>query len=195
MFLLCNQAPIQDSIFIKVLPAIISALVVFLLFIVGRLIDSSIRNKEINRSWYLRVVVEPNLKKVEDFMNNSLSSISNSVTTLVAIKDNNASTEDYFKAKSGEIGKFQSLKRNFEINFIELVQVNYPETGLKLSESLRELEDIVSSCLDSKDLTHDNYLKLESAVTGFRNFIFFTLYQPISRNKFRQKVKQSKQKK
>lgn len=179
MLLYCHQILQPESLYIKVLPAIISGFIVLILFIIGRIIDSKIRTKEISRTWYLRVIIEPNLKKVDDFMQNTSETVRLSISSLSAARDNNILYWEYIEAKAKEIGKFQLLKRNFEIGFIQLVQWNYPIIGAQLSESLRKLEDIVTSILDKQDLSIKDCEIIEKSITDYRNTLFYLLFSPI----------------
>jgi hypothetical protein len=104
------------------------------------------KRKEIERSWYLNVLINPNLSRIEGFFDNS------KVTTIVTLSQ-------LLKAKQGSVEEYNSLKaerriifkdevRQFEYDFIKLIQSNSKGVSDSLMEWLRGFDDIISNYFD-----------------------------------------------
>ena len=161
-----NQLPVQElSLFQKILPTIVGSSIVVILFILGRFLDSTLRLRELKRNWYMKVIIDPNIDKLEEFYKQTLISTKESINNLTGIKDE-LSFSNYIGAKSVEMGKFQFIKRKFEIEFIALVQTNYPEISNELEVLLRDLEDKITTCFDSDQLNNEYYTLLELGISS-----------------------------
>jgi hypothetical protein len=182
MILSCPFFTPHESLISKVLPALVTSSVVLVTFIIGKLIDSKMKSKENNRTWYLRVIIEPNLKVLDQFILDSLNSLNTSIDNLLNSKST-LNFDRYIELKTIEIGKFQSIKRSFEFSFIQLIQANYPEIGVALSESIRGLEDKTTVILDKKDLNLYDYEVLKNIFYDYKNQLFYQLYYPLGYKK------------
>jgi len=178
MIVNCQISSQIDPIYEKVLPTLISVGVVVFIFIIGRFFDSRIRNKERKRNWYLKVIIEPNVQKVEIFVNDIYASVSNSIEKLVNNKSK-ISYNEYITLKSIEFGKFQKIKRKFELDFILLIQSNYPKIANDLSILLLELEDTTTNILDSKNLNTDDFDLIEENIKKYKSKFWSLLYKPL----------------
>lgn len=78
------------------------------------------------------------------------------------------------------MGKFQALKRKFELEFIALIKTNYPEISNELESLLRDLEDNVTTCLDKQDLDESHYSSLELRITATKYQLLKILYKPLT---------------
>jgi hypothetical protein len=161
----------------KILPVIFSTGIVIILFIIGRALDGYIKSKEIRRNWYQKVIIDPNISKVDKFYKDVLEQSRISIQFLIT----NVSLphNDYLIAKTKEMEKFKIIKRAFEFEFILMVQTNYPEIASKLSEHLRGIEDCVTVCLDKNTLTTADYDELEERVISQKYYIYGILYTPM----------------
>ena len=171
--------PVEPSLWQKILPTLIGPSIVLFLFIVGRFLDSTIRLREVKRNWYLKVIIDPNISKLEEFYTNVLSTVRASISILVPLKSSKNFSE-YLTEKSLEIGKFQVIKRKFEIEFIALIQTNYPEISNELESLLRDLEDKITACLDKQDLDESHYSTLEIELSSTKYELLKILYKPLT---------------
>lgn len=164
--------------FEKLLPALIKVLVVLILFIIGRNFDAKIRKEQIIRNWYFKVIIEPNLNIVDDFLKNSLLSIQTSIDLL--IKGSTKKTMDeYVNLKSTEISKFSSIKREFEFNFVEIIRANHNNIANEIVVLLQKLEDDIGNTFDNDKLNKEDVELLEKKVRDFKTELFKVLYKPI----------------
>lgn len=186
----CYHSVVEESFVSKLIPYLIGPLIVVLLFIIGRFLDSQLRLREIRRNWYLKVIIEPNIDKLEKFYQEVQEALKKSVEDLVTLQTTLPMTK-YLAQKSIEMGKFQVLKRNFEIQFISLVQTNYEEISLELTSLLRKLEDQITSCLDRPDLSVDHLNGMETKIANNYYGLVKILYKPLSL-KSRMRNKKSK---
>lgn len=174
----CTEAVVNNSWLNTILPATISGFIVIALFLVGRRYDAKLRLKSIQREWYMSVIILPNLKKVEDFPKFICTELKESIGILSSSKDS-TSHNKYIELKSIEIGKFQSIKREFEFDFIQLVRTHYHDNAIALNELLGDLEDVITKLLDDDNIQDSSYHTLENKIKQFKVDLFGILYQPI----------------
>lgn len=180
----CTNIPVENAWEMsKILPTIISTIIVITIFIIGRILDGEIKSKEIRRNWYQNIIINPNINKLELFYTDILNAINNSTDILIQSKSR-ISFEEYLSLKSTEIGKFQSIKRNFEFEFIFLVQTNFPEIAEELSEHIRKIEDKVTIYIDDENISIDKQDNFNSEIKVLKNEIFGILYKPLAFKKY-----------
>jgi len=170
---------VPESFLDKILPTMISTIVVVLIFIFGRYLDIKIRRKEINRNWYLKIIIEPNIQIVHSFLDSIFSSVKDSMEILISAKAVKT-YEEYLGIKSKEIGKFQNIKRKFELDFISLIQITFPCIADELGEFLRTLEDETTLILDKEDLKEADLDLIENNIINFKSSLFYLLYKPLN---------------
>lgn len=178
MMLHCPFFTQPESLFSKILPTLISVLVVVLIFIIGRYFDSKIRSKEIKRNWFLNIIVIPNIKTVDCFINEILNSTNKSYQTLVAAKNSNT-FNDYISIKSKEFGTFQKIKRVFEFDFLSLVQSGSDGISILLSIKLNKLEDDIMNILDKENFEISDMTNIEKKIKSFKSEFYSILYNQI----------------
>jgi hypothetical protein len=108
--------------------------------------QTELRKSEIDRQWYINVLVNPNLSRIEEFFD-----MINGITQETA--------EQLYSAKNGMVKEYNELKalrrtlfkneiRRFEYSFIKLIQTNSPKVSEDLMEWLRSFDDIISNFED-----------------------------------------------
>lgn len=187
--LCCTYFGLSETVAEKILPVIISTGIVIILFIIGRTLDGYIKSKEIRRNWYQKVIIDPNISKVDQFYKDVLNQ--SRISILFLVENVSLPHSDYLIAKTNEMEKFKIIKRAFEFEFILMVQTNYPEIASKLSEHLRGIEDCVTTCLDKNALKNQDYDELEYSVISQKYYIYGILYTPMiyRRPRFRSWIK------
>lgn len=180
MLLCCiNEVPkAEPTILDKILPTIISASIVVALFIAGRILDSVLKSNEIRRNWYQKVIIDPNIGKLNTFYSDIIIQIKVSLETLVDSKGS-LLFDNYIATKATEINKIKEIKRVFDYEFIQLIQTNFPEIAEELSEHLRDLEDCISTYLDKQDLAKEHFVQIEKDVVSKKHCIYGILYKPL----------------
>ena len=128
-------------------------------------LNATSKKKEIDRSWYLNVLVNPNLERIEGFFSNVRELVVETVTELTKAKD--GSINDYNQLKAIRTKLFKDELRKFEYDFIKLIQSNSTEISEKMMEWSRSFDDIVSNYVDtivhSDSINDDDVLKRLSA--------------------------------
>jgi len=157
---------------------LISPIVVIILFGLERWLSYNIRKREIERTWYYKVLIEPSLTKIGDFFKDTQDLYKASCEKLAL--SNNMPHNEYNSLKSSEIGKFQQVKRAFEIDFVTPINHRYPNVGLSLQNILMDLEDKFSNGLDSEFLTQTNIETFVDSVSNSKVAWLNTLYEPIN---------------
>ena len=68
MIFLCSCNNIIDkSIYRKDVVPVVGPIVVIVLFIIDRILGFYLRKREIERNWYLKVLIEPSISKISAF--------------------------------------------------------------------------------------------------------------------------------
>lgn len=138
-----------------------SPIVVVIIFIIDRLINYKLRKKEIQRNWYLKVLIEPSINNISKFYTFTYEQYVSSSIFLSAqmLKSHNS----YNSAKSIEFGKFQARKREFEAEVVFPIQLCYHKISVDTTSVLQELEDLFTSMLDQEKFS-------KSDIDFFQNF-------------------------
>ncbi len=174
--IIINGANDQKS-FVDYLP-LVSPIIVIIIFVIDRLINSSIRAREIERNWYLKVLIEPNLENISSYYNNNELLYQKSS---VLLEENllTLSHPEYLRVKAQQSGGFQTAKRKFEIDVIDPIRVLYPSVALTLTETLLNLEDKFTKYLDSESIVEDKIVQFNKFNSANRAEFLSVLYQPI----------------
>lgn len=158
---------------------LVSPFVVILLFIIDRILGFFLRKKEVERNWYLKVLVEPGIQRISEFYRTSTENYQQSAELLDSNKGQ--SHEEYNKLKSKEFGKFQALKRDLEIEVIYPIQIRYPDVGKQITEQLRNLEDNFTSSLDAEKFNSSGIKEFHDFAANNRALFLDHLYDPLNK--------------
>ena len=168
----------NDTLKTAIIPYL-GAIAVFVSLIINNYISSRFRKRDVQRNWYLKVLIEPNIKNIDKFYE--------AITSLE--KSKNDPLNEILKLKIFKIGSFQELKRKFENSFIRLIALSYKKYPNSFFEEVIKAifdEDRVEEKNISEELTNvildledfytqnlDNYhLKLEN-IESFEKFLTF----------------------
>lgn len=170
---------INTSLWEKILPTIISGTIAIFLFFIGRLLDTFLKSKEQKRNWYLKVIIDPNIEKLNNFFSSSLIQFK---STLEELKNkSNIGHNDYLTLKTEEFGKFSSLKRDFEFEFINLIGINYSEIEQEIICLINNLDDNYKTSLDNIDnnTSEEILKKFEKQLYKCKTDLIAMLYKPL----------------
>lgn len=170
---------INNPLWEKILPTVISGTIAIFLFFIGRLLDTFLKSKEQKRNWYLKVIIDPNIEKLNTFFSSSLIQFK---STLEELKNkSNISHNDYLTLKTEEFGKFSSLKRDFEFEFVNLIGINYSEIEQEIICLINNLDDNYKTSLDNIDNnTYEEILKkFEKKLYKCKTDLIAMLYKPL----------------
>ena len=156
---------------------LVSPIVVIILFIIDRIIGFKLRRKEVERNWYLKVLIEPCIDKISTFYKNILDEYKSSSHILSTT--NQKFQTKYINIKAKEFGKFQSLKRELELDVIFPIQMRYGDVGEDILEQLRNLEDQFTSSLDNKKFSEDDIIQFHLFVAVNKANLLNYLYAPL----------------
>lgn len=139
---------------------LISSFVVILLFVIDRVLGFYLRKKEVERNWYLKVLVEPGVQKISEFYSSLVEKYSQSAKLLDSNKGQ--PHEEYNKLKSKEFGKFQAFKRDLEIQVIYPIQLRYPDVGNDITNQLMDIEDVYTNSLDREKFKSNDIIEFHN---------------------------------
>ncbi len=108
--------------------------------------QSELRKLESDRQWYMNIMVNPNLSRIEDFFE-KINVITVDTTDLLT-SAKNGSVKEYKELKAMRRTLFKNELRKFEYSFIKLIQTNSPKVSEDLMEWLRSFDDIISNFED-----------------------------------------------
>jgi hypothetical protein len=158
---------------------LISVVVTLVLFIVDRLIASRIRKKEIQRNWYLKVLVEPNLVRINDFFDLVCNTYSNA--SIFLLQSKNVAHEDYVILCVQENEKFIDLKRVLIAYLIYPLSNNYPAISEKIDKCLQDLEDDFTVGIDKERFSMDAINEFKLNAYKKKSELLNILYSPLSK--------------
>lgn len=147
-FIICStesQFSFWDTRFITA----IGILIGFSTFIGERLIARNDKLKRIRESWFLTIIVQPNLEDIDKFY---AEVINNMKISIITLKENIMIRHyDYIELESNEIVKFTEIRREFINNFVSLVKGHSTSLSQNLNQIINNLNDLYSVTLDVID--------------------------------------------
>lgn len=165
---------LENSVWDKLLPTIIASSILILIFILGRLLDLLIDRQKDKKNWYLTIIIQPNISKLYSFYKKVLTSTKSSINRLQKVVTDD---EQRLVEVASDISKFQKLKREFEFEFISLVNSNYPETAEGLTNILQELEDYCTTYIDSFESPQE--IIFERTIEESKSKLIQELFKPL----------------
>lgn len=185
MVICCCKTIAETSSDFKELVPLISPLVVIILFIVDRFIAHYLRGKEAERNWYLKVLIEPNIEKISDFYKQVIEQYSESISVLY--ESTNIPHAEYNSLKAKEFGKFQTKKRELELDVVFPIQIQYPSLGNDLTQILLDLEDKYTNALDKEPISKDGAKEYHHDIASNKATLLQLLYKPLTQKYSRTK--------
>jgi len=172
----------EPSMWHNVFPNIVSGVIVIILFVIARHLDSRIRRREIKGNWYQKVIIDPNIEKINSFYKNANVMVKRSIAILVTQKTV-IPLDQYEVIKSAQMGDFQELKRKFELDFVSLIATTYPEVAGKIEDNLSILNDRITVCYDDRNLQNTSFEIIENMINESKNSTYSILHTPFIFNK------------
>lgn len=140
----------------------LGAIAVFVSLIINNYVSSRFRKRDVQRNWYLKVLIEPNIKNIDKFYEDISLKFNESINSFE--KSKNTTPNKILKLKISEIGAFQELKRKFENSFIRLIALSYK----KYPSSF--LEEVVKVILDDNTEEESISEELTTIVLDLEDF-------------------------
>ena len=174
----------NDTLKTAIIPYL-GAIAVFVSLIINNYISSRFRKRDVQRNWYLKVLIEPNIKNIDKFYEDISLRFNESVISLE--KSKNSPLNKILKLKVFEIGAFQELKRKFENSFIRLIALSYKKYPRSFFEEVIKAildentveensipEELTNVILDLEDFytqNLDNYHSKSESIEEFEKFL------------------------
>ena len=141
--------------------------------------EYTLRRKELSRNWYMKVIVEPSLEKIQFFFDNVHTTYETSANTLL-----NSPELGYVDLLTEEIRKFHKVRRKFEFDVILTIQSTNPEIAEHVMELVRTIDDIYIKALDSKQFSPEEIATFQNNTMTYKARLLNALFIPL-----RQKLK------
>jgi len=155
---------------------LISVVVTILLFTTDRLIGISIRRREARRTWYLKILIDPNIGKISEFFDKIGNAYEKASVALTGAQG----TQNYLTLKAKNFEIFIDLKRQLTAYLIQPLTVQYFPIAEALTNKLTELEDNYTQSLDSGLFTPDNINTFKIQAYNIKAEMLDILYIPIA---------------
>lgn len=155
----------------KIFPICITVSATALLFILDKIIGYQLKKKEFRRSWYLDIIIKPNLINIDGFFNGTLDLFIefNQYADLISI----TTVGDHVNKKNELLNKFRDLKSNLNSNLIFLLKDNHKDIYIEVNNLLMSIEDNFSSSIDK--MTQDENFSI--VISGNKRDFLTLLYQ------------------
>lgn len=178
----CSKEVVESSYQFKDYYPLISSAIVLLLFIIDRIIGYRIRKKEVERNWYFKVLLEPNLEKINSFffdVENQYKSSAIKLKDLVSV----VSHSEYINTQSLEINLFKEIKRRFELEVIKPIITRYTFMNENISIKTEELQNHYTVQIDNLKLEQEDINDFSKDLYNIKAEWLDLLYKPLSNKK------------
>ncbi len=178
----CSKEVVESSYQFKDYYPLISSAIVLLLFIIDRIIGYRIRKKEVERNWYFKVLLEPNLEKINSFffdVENQYKSSAIKLKDLVSVVSNS----EYINTQSLEINLFKEIKRRFELEVIKPIITRYTFMNENISIKTEELQNHYTVQIDNLKLEQEDINDFSKDLYNIKAEWLDLLYKPLSNKK------------
>lgn len=149
--------------------------IIITLFLIERLINYRLEQKNRENRYFQEIVIKPNIERITSFFTNFYDNLDNAIKELRLFKG----TGDQNNAKVSELlAKLKSQKTAFDYEFLSLVRAINPQKANLLTDCLNSLEDIGTNSLTSTNLKSLDLTKIEAQVHILKAEYFRILNMP-----------------
>lgn len=155
--------------------ATIALVITLVIFIIQTYMSGRAQKKNLKENWFLTVIVQPNLKNIESFYENTAELLSEEIKR---IKRTNQQRITLEKAKANR--KMQQRENDFFIYFVTLIQSYNSELANKVDATLNKLQDERAQWID-----HYNDANIDDCkrkIYSNKSDLISILYSSISQN-------------
>ncbi len=152
----------------------ISSAVIIGLFLIERFINYYLTRRDRKNQWFMNIIAKPNLDKIIDFYSNAYNHIESSINELNGMANTTASQLN--SASKSKLREFKKKKVNFDHAFISLVRSQSEEKAKKLTNTLNDLEDIITNCFTTTSITDVDLEEQKKKVHENKSKFFEVLY-------------------
>lgn len=157
---------------------LISSATVILLFIIDRIVNYGIRKKEVERNFYYKVLLEPNIAEIALFFEDVRELF---VSSIARLKDcDDSALSFYLSILRQEVELFKDKKRKFEFQLIYPIQLKHPKGGELLLTAINNIQDFYIGRLDSMKFETKNVIEFNQELYKLKASFLATLYKPLS---------------
>lgn len=178
MFLNCCQITDVESFSLKDYAPFISSLVIIFIFIYDRRTAFILRKKELDRTWYYKVLLEPNLKKIDIFFNDIKDNVKVSLTELDPISFE-TNRQFYIKIQLLEIEKIKNIIRLFDLDVLQPICQKHPSIQNKISLIIENINDKTVDEIGKSFLRNYDEEKFLKSIYNDKVSLLNLLYEPL----------------
>jgi hypothetical protein len=178
MYLNCCHIVAQENNYLKDFAPFISSVIIILIFIYDRKTAYDLRKKELDRTWYYKVLLEPNLEKLDAFFKDIKASITSSFTNL-NILDYDTNRVVYIKAQLLEIEKIKNIIREFELDVLQPIYSKYPTINNEINLKIEVINDEIVNEIGASFLNNFNDEAFLQSIYNHKSSLLNLLYKPL----------------
>lgn len=175
--IMCNCGVPDSDWNLKDYLPLISSSIVIILFIIDRFISSRIRKKEMERNFYYKVLLEPNLDLITSFFTEIEELYQNSSVKLSNLNEELFS--EYLKELRLEVELFKNKRRKFEFHVVFPIQQRYPNGAEGLLSSLDDIQDFYITELDLMHFDSESIVLFNKELHLQKAKFLSNLYKPL----------------
>jgi hypothetical protein len=158
---------------------LISPLVVILIFIFDRKLAYNLRKKELERTWYYKVLLEPNLSQINDFFKDISTNIKASFITLDKL-DFDEDRSNYIKTQLLQIEIFKKIKREFELDVLQPIYSKYNKVNINILLEMESIENNYTKVIGESFLKNFDENAFMESVYSSKVKLLDSLYKPLN---------------
>ncbi|WP_456313545.1 hypothetical protein [Pseudomonas shirazensis] len=177
--LLCNCIIPSNELSFKDYFPLISSAIVIVIFIFDRALGYNIRQKELNRNWYFKVLLEPKLDAIDDFFNDVERHIKKANKDLNKI-DFNSAKANYIKCQLTNIDDFKEIKRKFELQVLKPIYSRYSDINTDLNSVVDNIVNEFTEEVDGHLLAKFNFNDFSKKLYENKIILLDLLYKPLN---------------
>lgn len=149
------------------------------IFVYDRMLAARIRHREVHRNWYLKVLVEPNLARINEFYSNIEGSFEEAARVLSGAV--NLSHQEYRSLKLHQNERFTDAKRLLEANLLYPLRPQFPLLVEGVDQLFISLFDEFTGRLDKEAFTNEDVKDFHTAARENKGQLLYLLYLPLTR--------------
>ncbi|MBM6656073.1 hypothetical protein H6B28_12395 [Bacteroides mediterraneensis] len=115
------------------------------IFIRQNYINNRDRKKETKKSWYMSVIIQPNLNNIDTFYNQIHQRINNNINSLKRINDGRFIPRQKARANRA----LRDLRNDFLDNFVTIIQSYDKSLATNINRIINDLQDLCSNQIDN----------------------------------------------
>ncbi|WP_299756741.1 hypothetical protein [uncultured Pontibacter sp.] len=179
VFFIHKEAPKElskvEKGFFDIVP--LASFLVIIIFFFDRTIAYFVGKHAGRRTWYMDVIIKPNISKIDTLFNSIIEKVINTKNELDKLNENQRT--EAIKVVQIASKEIRELFSKFRHDFIYLIRAQDPELENELLRKLEETDDIASQGLSKQNINEINIEAITSDILESKIQFYVALYAKI----------------